>query len=142
MALVRSGTQHSQLGDPGRFHGQVWNELIGVGEDPARLRVARVTFTPGSRTAWHSHPHGQILIAVHGSGLTQRAGHRAVTLSPGDSVSVAPGERHWHGAGLNPVFVQLSVQGADDAGEQAAWYQQVDAGEYAAAARPGGDERF
>lgn len=135
MALIRSGTHHSQVGDPERFHGQVWNNVVGVGEDPTQVRVARATFTPGSRTAWHSHPHGQILVAVDGSGLTQRAGEPAVTLSPGDSVSVAPGERHWHGASPNQVFVQLSVQGADDAGQQASWYQQVDDDEYSAAAR-------
>ena len=100
------------------------------------MRVARATFRPGSRTAWHSHPHGQILVAVHGSARAQSDGDPAVTLSPGDSVSVTSGERHWHGAVPDQVFIQLSVQGADDAGEQATCYQQVDDDEYSAAARP------
>jgi quercetin dioxygenase-like cupin family protein len=111
-AGIRSGTRNSQPGDPERFRGQVWNNVIGVGEDPARVHVARPTFAPGSRTAWRSHPHGQILAAVHGSGLAQSDGDPAVIISPGDSVSVAPGERHWHGAVPDQVFIQLSGSSA------------------------------
>lgn len=83
-----------------------------MGEPPHRLHVVLTTFAPGGRTAWHTHPFGQILVALSGTGRVQLEGEPAQVLNPGDSVTIAPGERHWQGAGPDQVFAHISMQGA------------------------------
>ena len=130
MKLFKNATQPSELGQPKQFTGSVWNEILALGEAPDALHVARVTFEPAARAAWHTHPLGQILIAVSGVGRVQKVGEPVIALHPGDSVSIAPGERHWHGAAPDQVFVHIAIQGAAPDGEQAAWLDLVTDDEY------------
>lgn len=116
------------------YSGEVWNEVVARGEPPSRLVVSRVTFTPGARTAWHSHPHGQVLLAESGVGRTQAAGEAMRELRPGDSVSVAPGLRHWHGAAPDQVFAHVAVQETNTEGNSAEWFSHVSDAEYASRA--------
>lgn len=116
--------------DPRQFTGTVWMETLAVTDAPSRLHVARVTFAPRARTAWHTHPLGQILIAESGVGRVQKEGEPVIHLHPGDSVTIEPGERHWHGAAPDQVFAHISMQGATPEGQQAAWLEPVTDEEY------------
>ena len=130
MKLVRAGDAPSEPANPDWYTGTVWTNVLAVGEPPHRLHVVRATFAPGARTAWHTHPFGQILVAVSGSGRVQLAGEPAQVLNPGDSVAIAPGERHWHGAGPDQVFAHISMQGATSDGVMADWSDLVTGAEY------------
>lgn len=130
MKLLKNAAQPATPGPVEQFTGQVWNEVLAVGEAPGFVHVARVIFAPAARAAWHTHPLGQILVAVSGMGLAQKAGEPLIALHPGDSVSIAPGERHWHGAAPDQVFVQLAIQGATPDGQQATWLDLVTDEEY------------
>ncbi len=116
--------------DPAQYTGDVWNEIIARGESPSRLLVGRATFTPASRTAWHTHPHGQILVGVSGIGRVQTAGEAVRELRPGDTVSVGPDQPHWHGAAPDRVFVHIAMQETDEHGESAQWHEHVTDTEY------------
>jgi quercetin dioxygenase-like cupin family protein len=87
--------------------------------------VFRVSFEPGARTAWHAHPHGQLLHIVAGIGRVQRAGEPVIEVHPGDSVWIEPGERHWHGAAPHCLMVHVAAQIAGDDGSSAAWFEHV-----------------
>ncbi|WP_407540070.1 cupin domain-containing protein [Deinococcus radiomollis] len=100
------------------FTGPVWTELQASG-------VLRVTFAPGSRTAWHTHPHGQTLLIVSGNGLVQKRGEAPVAFSAGDVVSIGAGEEHWHGAAPGSLMVHFAIQ----AGETV-WLAKVTGEEY------------
>lgn len=112
------------------FTGDVWMDEIAAAGEPSRLRVLRVTFAPGARTAWHTHPTGQILHVVSGIGFVQLEGQPARTIKPGDTVVIEPGERHWHGATPGHLFVHLAIQGTDEAGNSATWFEHVSEEEY------------
>ncbi|WP_375508450.1 cupin domain-containing protein [uncultured Caballeronia sp.] len=135
MKLNYSGDVPSQTVNAEWYSGQVWTTALAESEAPQRLHVVLATFAPGARTAWHTHPYGQILIATSGSGRVQLAGEPAKTLNPGDSVTIAPGERHWHGAGPDQVFTHISIQGARPDGTMADWSDLVTDEVYAQAAR-------
>jgi quercetin dioxygenase-like cupin family protein len=130
MKILKVDVQSGELGKPEQFTGSVWNEIVAIGEPPSNLHVAKVTFGPASRTAWHIHPLGQILLVVSGVGRVQKAGEPVIALHPGDSVSIAPGERHWHGAAPDRMFVHLAMQGATVDGQQAIWLEPVTDEEY------------
>ncbi len=130
MKLTRAGETPSEAVNPNWYTGTVWTTALATGEAPNRLHVVLATFLPGARTAWHTHPFGQILIATSGTGRVQLAGEPARVLNPGDSVTIAPGERHWHGAGPDQVFAHISMQGATEAGIMADWSDPVTDGEY------------
>jgi quercetin dioxygenase-like cupin family protein len=89
------------------------------------VRVVRVTFEPGARTAWHTHPHGQLLQILSGVGRVQKAGGDIVEVLSGDVIWIEPGERHWHGAAPNRTMVHLAVQQADEGGKTATWQEHV-----------------
>ncbi len=117
--------KHTQLAElpvnpapPAYFSGPVWMQ-------PQASGVMRVTFAPGSRTAWHTHPHGQTLLIVSGSGLVQKRGEAALAFSAGDVVSIEAGEEHWHGAAPDSLMVHFALQ----AGETV-WLAQVTDEEY------------
>jgi len=130
MKLIRAGDTPSKIATPDQYTGKVWTTALAVGESTPPLNVVLATFAPGARTAWHTHPFGQILVAVSGSGRVQLAGEPARVLNPGDSVTIAPGERHWHGAGPDQVFAHISMQGANPDGTMADWSDLVTDEEY------------
>jgi quercetin dioxygenase-like cupin family protein len=98
MEIRRSGSQPSGEGPADYFTGAVRVDPLFEAPDPARVRCASVTFEPGARTAWHTHPLGQTLIVIAGAGWAQRWGGPVVEIRPGDVVWFPPGEKHWHGA--------------------------------------------
>jgi quercetin dioxygenase-like cupin family protein len=102
----------------------VWQDPIIDAPAPARVRAARVTFAPGARTNWHTHPLGQTLHVVAGCGLAQSWGGPVRDIRPGDTVWFAPGEKHWHGAGPNSAMVHIAMQEALDGGV-VAWLERV-----------------
>ncbi|UAJ10562.1 (R)-mandelonitrile lyase [Glacieibacterium megasporae] len=130
MNLTRTADQRTQLGSSESFTGTAWQQTLAVGDAPAPLHVARVTFEPGARTVWHTHPRGQILIATIGIGRCQTQGGPVLALLPGDSVSIASGEKHWHGAAPDQLFVHISLQSEGEGGEQAIWLEPVSDEDY------------
>jgi quercetin dioxygenase-like cupin family protein len=114
------------------FSGTVWQEALVEAPPPASLRAVRVTFEPGARTAWHTHPLGQTLYVLSGVGLIQLWGEPARLIKPGDAVWIAPGEKHWHGARAGNAMTHLAMQEALD-GSAAAWMELVSDAQYASA---------
>ena len=125
MNIIRAADATSRVGTANYFSGTVLLEDIGAGPDAGDVRIARVTFAPGARTAWHTHPHGQMLHILSGVGRVQKDGEGVIEVLPGDTVWFQPGERHWHGASLNRTMVHLAVQQADDSGNSVAWQEHV-----------------
>ncbi len=116
------------------FTGTVWLETIIEAPPPARIRAARVTFEPGGRTFWHTHPLGQTLYVVSGIGLVQSWGEAAQVIRPGDVVWIPPGEKHWHGAGPDKAMTHVALQEACD-GLTVEWLEAVSDAQYAETAR-------
>ena len=114
------------------FTGTVWQEPIIEAPEPARLRSAVVTFEPGARTAWHTHPLGQTLYVMSGIGRAQVWGGPVREIRAGDVVWISPGEKHWHGAAPNNAMVHLAMQEARD-GKPVEWMEHVSDQQYAAA---------
>ncbi len=114
------------------FTGTVWVDPIIEAPEPARVRALRVSFEPGARTAWHTHPLGQTLHVLSGIGRVQAAGGPVREIRPGDTVWIPPGEKHWHGAGPEHAMVHLAVQEALD-GKAVAWMEHVTDAEYGVA---------
>jgi len=113
------------------FTGTVWQDRIVEPAPPARLAAVLVRFEPGARTAWHTHPLGQTLYVVAGSGLAQSAGGPVQKIRAGDVVSFPPGEKHWHGAGPSNFMEHLAMQEALD-GSAVEWLEYVTDQEYSA----------
>jgi quercetin dioxygenase-like cupin family protein len=135
MKIFRVGDLASAPADQVRYTGEVWTDNLAEGAPPQRIHLARVAFAPGARTAWHRHPFGQILHVVSGVGLVCNAGAAPVRLGPGDTIAIAPGESHWHGATADHAFVHLAMQGSDPEGRMADWGERVDDETYRAAAQ-------
>ena len=136
MKPVRAGDTPSNTVNPAWCTGTVWTDALAVGEPPHRLHVVLATFAPGARTGWHTHPFGQILVVVSGTGRVQLAGEPAQILNPVGNVTIAPGERQWHGAGPDQVFARSSMQGATPDGAMADWSGPVTEDEYGQPLRP------
>ena len=117
-------------GSPAWFSGEVWLDEIVTGGEPALLKAIRVSFAPGARTAWHTHPLGQALHVVSGLGWVQLKGQPARLIRPGDSVWIEPGELHWHGAVADRTMVHLAIQNGDEHGVDVVWLEQVSEAEY------------
>jgi quercetin dioxygenase-like cupin family protein len=109
MEIKRSGSQPSSKGPAGYFTGTVRVDPLFEASDPARVLGASVTFEPGARTAWHTHPLGQTLIVTAGCGRVQRWGDRAEEIRPGDVVWIPPGEKHWHGAAATTAMTHIAI---------------------------------
>jgi quercetin dioxygenase-like cupin family protein len=109
MEIKRSGSQPSAKGPADYFTGTVRIDAPFAGEDPARVGGATVTFEPGARTAWHTHPLGQTLIVTSGFGWAQREGGPVEEIGPGDIVWFAPGEKHWHGATSTTAMTHIAI---------------------------------
>jgi quercetin dioxygenase-like cupin family protein len=109
MEIKRSGSQPSAKGPTDYFTGTVRIDAPFAGQDPARVGGATVTFEPGARTAWHTHPLGQTLIVTSGLGWAQREGGPVEEIRPGDIVWFAPGEKHWHGASSTNAMTHIAI---------------------------------
>ena len=124
MEIKRSGSQPSGVGPADWFTGRVRIDPLFEAPEPARVRGASVTFEPGARTAWHTHPLGQTLIVTFGVGLAQSWGGPTEEIRPGDVVWFAPGEKHWHGATPTTGMTHIAVQEARN-GKPVDWMEHV-----------------
>jgi len=124
MQITRSGSAPSGKGPDDYFTGTVRIDPLFTAADPARVVGASVTFEPGARTAWHTHPLGQTLVVTAGSGLAQRWGGPIEQIHPGDVVWFPPGEKHWHGASKATAMTHLAVQERLD-GKAVDWLEKV-----------------
>jgi len=131
MEIKRSGSQPSGKGPAEYFTGAVRIDPLFQGHDPARAAGASVTFEPGARTAWHSHPLGQTLIVMAGCGRAQRWGGSMEEIRPGDVVVIPPGEKHWHGATATTAMTHFAIQEQLD-GKSADWMEKVSDEQYLA----------
>ena len=132
MDIKRSGSQPSTKGAAEYFSGTVRIDPLFQANDPARAVGASVTFEPGARTAWHTHPLGQTLIVTAGYGLAQRWGGPTEEIRPGDAVWFPPGEKHWHGATATTAMTHIAIQEQLD-GKTADWMEKVSEEQYRAA---------
>lgn len=124
MEILRVGTRASAKGPEDWFTGTVRIDPLFNPFDAERVQGAQVTFEPGARTAWHTHPLGQTLIVVSGFGRVQREGGPVEEIRPGDIVWFAPGERHWHGAAPNVAMTHIALQEVKD-GKVVDWMEKV-----------------
>lgn len=129
MKITRVGSVPSAKGPAEYFTGAVRIDARFQTEAPARIGGATVTFEPGARTAWHTHPLGQTLIVTAGLGLAQREGGPIEEIRPGDMVWFAPGEKHWHGASPNTGMTHIAIAEAQD-GKSVDWLEQVTEAQY------------
>jgi quercetin dioxygenase-like cupin family protein len=111
------------------FTGKVWIEPLFDAQEPARIRSASVSFEPCARTAWHTHPLGQMLIVISGLGWAQREGGPIEEIRPGDVVWFSPNEKHWHGAMPTTAMTHIAIQEALD-GKVVDWMEQVTEAQY------------
>jgi len=110
MQIIKNGSQPSGKGPSDYFTGAVRIDPLFTPPDPARVATALVTFEPGARTAWHTHPLGQTLIIMSGYGWVQSEGELIREVSPGDIIWFSPGEKHWHGATLITAMSHIAIQ--------------------------------
>jgi quercetin dioxygenase-like cupin family protein len=115
------------------FTGAVFIDTVMTPTDRARLQASSVHFTPGARTAWHTHPNGQTIYVTEGVGLCQHEGGPIEVIRPGDRVFFEPGENHWHGAARNRFMTHLAMVEVDDEGNAATWGEHVSDDEYSVA---------
>lgn len=131
MEIKRNGSQPSAKGPADYFTGTVRIDSQFQRNAPARIGGAIVTFEPGARTAWHTHPLGQTLIVVSGHGRVQRLGGAIEEIRPGDIVWFEPGEKHWHGAEPTTAMTHIAIAEALD-GKVVDWMEQVSDEQYQA----------
>jgi quercetin dioxygenase-like cupin family protein len=115
------------------FTGAVYLDAVATPSDASRISASNVHFTPGARTAWHTHPNGQTIWVTEGVGFCQRRGGPIEVIRPGDRVFFEPGEEHWHGAAASRFMVHLALVHVDEEGNAAVWGDHVLDDEYAAA---------
>jgi len=131
MDIRRCGSTPTRKGPSEYFTGTAWQDPVAESPEPGRLRALLVTFEPGARTHWHTHPLGQTLYVLTGAGLAQSENGPVRAIRAGDVVVFAPGERHWHGAGPATMMVHLAMQEAKD-GAAVAWLEPVADTDYSA----------
>jgi quercetin dioxygenase-like cupin family protein len=132
MKITRSGTTASGKGPSEYFTGSVRVDPLVEAPEPARVRAAHVTFEPGARTAWHTHPLGQTLLVTSGLGLVQREAGPVEEIRPGDVVWFEPNEKHWHGASPHAAMTHIAIQEALN-GSPVTWMEKVSDEQYCAA---------
>jgi quercetin dioxygenase-like cupin family protein len=131
MHITRGGAQPSTKGNADWFTGSVRIDPLVQAPAPARVGAARVTFEPGARTAWHTHPLGQTLLVTDGLGLVQREGGPIEEIRPGDVVWFPPHEKHWHGASPTTAMTHVAIQESLD-GKAVDWMEHVTDEQYGA----------
>jgi quercetin dioxygenase-like cupin family protein len=129
MEILRAGSQPSGNGPLEYFTGSVRIDPLFDRADPARAVGATVTFEPGARTAWHTHPLGQTLIVIGGAGRVRRWGGPVEKIHPGDVVVIAPDEKHWHGAASTTAMTHIAIQEKLD-GKAVDWLEKVSDEQY------------
>lgn len=132
--IMRSGSQPSRQGPTENFTGSVRVDPLFQATAPARASGALVTFAPGARTAWHTHPLGQILIVTAGTGRVQRWGDQVDEIRQGDVVWIPPGQKHWHGAAPNSSMAHIAIVEQLD-GKSVEWMEKVSDAQYGAPLR-------
>ncbi|MEH2512643.1 quercetin dioxygenase-like cupin family protein [Nitrobacteraceae bacterium AZCC 1564] len=133
MQIRQAGSQPSARGPAEYFTGTVRIDPLFQAADPSRVSGAHVTFEPGARTAWHTHPFGQTLIVTSGFGWVQRWGGSVEEIRPGDVVSFEPGEKHWHGASPKTAMSHIAIQEALNS-SPVEWMEKVSDEQYRAGA--------
>lgn len=126
-------TSDTQAGPSDWFTGSVYIDAVATPSGASRLSATSVHFTPGARTAWHTHPNGQTIYVLEGVGLCQVRGGSVELIRPGDRVFFEPGEEHWHGAAATRFMTHLAMLEVDDDGNAATWGDHVTDHEYGAA---------
>jgi quercetin dioxygenase-like cupin family protein len=129
MEIKRSGSEASRQGSADWFTGAVRVDPLFQAPEPARVSGAHVTFEPGARTAWHTHPLGQTLIVTSGLGWVQREGGPIEDVRAGDVVWFPPGEKHWHGASPTTAMTHIAIQEAIE-GKNVDWLEKVSNDQY------------
>ena len=132
MQITRNSIE-TRLGPGDWFTGVVYIDAVATPSNASRLSASSVHFTPGARTAWHTHPNGQTICVTEGIGCAQRRGGPIEVIRPGDCVFFEPGEDHWHGASPNRFMTHLAMLEVDTEGTSATWGAHVTDEEYAAA---------
>ena len=135
MEIKRSGSQPSTKGPTDYFTGSVRIDPLFTAPSPARAACASVTFEPGARTAWHTHPLGQVLIVTAGCGWTQCEGEAVVEIRAGDVIWCPPNHHHWHGATPTTSMTHIAIQEALD-GKVVTWMEKVTEEQYLAGSEP------
>jgi quercetin dioxygenase-like cupin family protein len=131
MQITRSSVD-TTLGPADWFTGAVYIDSVATPSEPYRVQASSVHFTPGARTAWHSHPLGQTIHVTEGIGRAQRRGGPVEVIRAGDRVFFEPGENHWHGAAPNRFMTHLAIQPVDDQGTAITWGEHVSDEDYSA----------
>jgi quercetin dioxygenase-like cupin family protein len=130
---ITRNTSETMAGPAEWFTGAVYIDAVAAPAGASHLSANSVHFTPGARTAWHTHPNGQTIYVLEGEGRAQRRGGPVEAIRPGDRVFFEPGEDHWHGAGPTRFMTHLALLQVDDEGNNATWGDHVTDEEYAAA---------
>jgi quercetin dioxygenase-like cupin family protein len=133
LIITKSTSAATTKGPADWFTGDVYADVVASPAPPWRTAAANVHFTPGARTAWHTHPLGQSIFVLEGVGLCQREGGPIEEIRPGDSVFFEPGENHWHGAAPDRFMAHIAMQEMDDSGSVVSWGRHVTDAEYGAA---------
>lgn len=134
MQITRNSLETTK-GPAGWFTGDVYVDAVAANPEPSRVQAANVHFTPGARTAWHTHPLGQAIYVTEGVGRVQREGEPIEEVRPGDRVYFEPGEKHWHGAAPDRFMVHIAIQEVGDDGSPVSWGEHVSDEEYNAEVR-------
>ena len=129
MKIIKAGSRPTRKASSEYFTGNVWQDPIIEADEPARVRALKVAFEPGARTAWHTHPLGQTLHIISGTGLMGLRNEFPQVIKAGDTVWIPPGEEHWHGASATNSMTHIAIQEALD-GSVADWLDKVSDDEY------------
>ncbi len=131
MKITRT-TLDTDRGPSDWFSGDVYIDTVAEPAEPSRLAAASVHFTPGARTAWHTHPNGQTIFVIEGVGRCQREGGPVESIAAGDRVFFEPGENHWHGAAPNRLMTHIAMHQVDEQGNAVTWGEHVSDEHYGA----------
>lgn len=123
--IIRAAARATKQAPAANFVGTVYMDEVLVGEKPSHMRGTRVTFTPGARTNWHTHPVGQTLFCLSGAGRYQLEGHPVKEILPGDTIIIPPDARHWHGSAPGHLFSHLALSEVTAKGEGTVWLEPV-----------------
>lgn len=128
--VLRASARQTKQAPASSFVGVVLQDEVVVPTAPSRLRCSRVSFTPGGRTNWHSHPVGQFLYCLSGVGRLQQEGQPLLELMPGDTAFIPADVRHWHGSAPGHLFCHLAMSESNDKGEGTKWMDPVSDADY------------
>ena len=129
MQIIKSNSRPTRKASSEYFTGTVWQDPIIEAAEPARVRALKVAFEPGARTAWHTHPLGQTLYILSGTGLIGLRNKTPQLIKSGDTVWIPPGEEHWHGASATNSMTHIAIQEALN-GSVAEWLEKVSDDQY------------